>query len=295
MDARVRCGRARARPAGADRRRPDPHPPGRDLDRPARRRVPRLVGADGGRSRGRVEPAGRGRPVDLAGDRHRHRRHGLVDPARRGLHALRAYRARRVLGDRRRLLRPGRAPSRTRGRGAPHAGRGRRGLAPCGGRGRGHRRAVRAPRPHRRRDGRGVRERVLRRGLAAEPRAPGTPAPPHRADDHARNHRSARARADELPVLPLPARVVLRPVVRRAARGLARGRPPVRAGGRVRRRAVPGRADRGLDRRVRHLPVALPDRAGVVGRPGRAARAALRGGSGRRCRASPCRSSSPSR
>ena len=54
------------------------------------------------------------------------------------------------------------------------------------------------------------------------------------ADDDARDHRRARARAVELPVVPLPARLVLRPALRRAARRLAGRGPPVRADGRVR-------------------------------------------------------------
>ena len=60
------------------------------------------------------------------------------------------------------------------------------------------------------------------------PRASQPPA--RRADDDARHRRGARARADELPVLPLPARLVLRPPLRRAARRLACGRTAIRAG-----------------------------------------------------------------
>ena len=60
----------------------------------------------------------------------------------------------------------------------------------------------------------------------------------------------------------------------------------------ARRRADSGRGDRRLGRGLRRLPVALADRAELVGRAGAAARSARRGGSGRRCRASPCRSSS---
>ena len=79
-------------------------------------------------------------------------------------------------GTGRRLLRPGRAAARARRRRAPHAGRRRRRRASGGGRGRRARRAARAPRADGRRDRRGVRERVLGRRLAAEPR----PARPQR-------------------------------------------------------------------------------------------------------------------
>ena len=78
----------------------------------------------------------------------------------------------------------------------------------------------------------------------------------------------------QLPVVPVPARLVLRPVVRGAAGGLARKWTAVRPRGRLRARAGQGRARLRVDRGLRRLPVALPDRARVVGRPGAATRPA---------------------
>ena len=63
-----------------------------------------------------------------------------------------------------------------------------------------------------------------------------------RPDDDARDRRRARARADELPVVPLPARLVLRPALRRAPRRLARPRRALRADRRLRRAAAPASA-----------------------------------------------------
>ena len=114
-----------ARAARPDRRRAHGDPPRRGLGRPARGRVPRVVGAHRRRARGGVEPARRGRPLDVAGDRHRRRRHGFVDPARGRLHALRPHPAGGVLGHGDRLLRPGRAAARAR-RGRPADPRRRR-------------------------------------------------------------------------------------------------------------------------------------------------------------------------
>ena len=102
----------------------------------------------------------------------------------------------------------------------------------------------------------------------------GAAAAPDRRDDDRRHDRRARARADELPVVPLPARLVLRAALRGAARGLARspGAPTTPTTSSARPRG--GRADLRLDRRLWHIPVALPDRADLVGRAGAAARPA---------------------
>ena len=75
-----------------------------------------------------------------------------------------------------------------------------------------------ALRAHRRGDRRGVRERVLGRRLVAEPLPRRAAATSHRRHDDGRDRRRPRARADELPVVPLPARLVLRAPVRRVAR-----------------------------------------------------------------------------
>ena len=105
-----------------------------------------------------------------------------------------------------------------------------------------------------------------------------------------------RGRADDrpalLPDLPAPARLVLRAALRRAARGLARGAGSLQRAGRLRRAERPRRDDRRLGRRVRALPVALPDGPVVVGRRGERARPAERRRSARPSRASRSRSCS---
>ena len=94
------------------------------------------------------------------------------------------------------------------------------------GRGRGRRRGrhARAARRHRRRDRRGVRERLLDRRLDPEPR-PAAAAAPARGRGLGRGDtRRAHDRPPLLPDLPAPPRLLLRPALRRAARGLARRR-----------------------------------------------------------------------
>ena len=86
--------------------------------------------------------------------------------------------------------------------------------------------------------------------------------------------RRAHDRPPLLPDLPAPARLVLRPALRRPARGLARGRVALQRAGRLRRPGGAARDDRRLDRRLCRLPVAVSDRAALVGRPRREARAA---------------------
>ncbi len=129
VDARLRRGGARAGARRPDRRRAHGAAPRRDLGRAGRDRLPGLVGARRRRPLGGVERSRRGRPLDLAGDRHRRRRHRLVGAARGRLHALRAHAARRLLGDGHRLPR-----CRTRlllGLGAVHPAHARR--RRCGG------------------------------------------------------------------------------------------------------------------------------------------------------------------
>ena len=82
----------------------------------------------------------------------------------------------------------------------------------------------------------------------------------------------ARTRADELPVVPLPARLVLRAPLRRPARGLAARRSHVRRddvfGAPAWRPGLIGAWVVGFA----VVPVALADRPGVVGHAGAAAR-----------------------
>ena len=87
----------------------------------------------------------------------------------------------------------------------------------------------RAARADRRRERRGVRERLLGRGEPAEPAAGGAAAPARRSVRGVGDRRRARRRPAQLPVVPLPARLVLRPALRRAARRLAARRRALRA------------------------------------------------------------------
>ena len=86
--------------------------------------------------------------------------------------------------------------------------------------------------------------------------------------DHARlrgrDRARARAQPRQLPGLPLPARLVLRPALRRARRRLARGGRALHPGAHLRRRLAPARAARCLARRLLPLPVALAGRPVVV-------------------------------
>ena len=183
VDARLRRGRPRDGAARADRRRAHGAAAGGGVGDAARDRLPDLVGADRRGPVRRVEPTGRRWPLRLAGNRHRRRGDGLMGAARGRLHALRPLAARRLLGHRHRLPPPRRAPARSR-RGHPAHARGRgRGRA-SGRRRRGRpRRAPHAPRPDRGRNGRGVRERLLGRRLAAEPLPRSAAAAADRGDD----------------------------------------------------------------------------------------------------------------
>ena len=129
------------------------------------------------------------------------------------------------------------------GVGDPADARRRRCRVAAGGRRRrGSRGAARALRADRGGDGRGVRECLLGCRLAAEPLPRRAATPADRGDDDGRDDRRARARADELPVVPLPARLVLRAPVRRAARRLAAGRVLLRRRRRVRSAGLAARA-----------------------------------------------------
>ena len=97
-----------------------------------------------------------------------------------------------------------------------------------------------------------------------------------RRDDDGRDRRRPRARADELPVVPLPARLLLRAAVRGAARRLAGRRAALRRRRRLRRAAWrPGCLPPGSSASARTSGCRLPARA--VGRPGPAARPACLG------------------
>ena len=83
----------------------------------------------------------------------------------------------------------------------------------------------------------------------------------HRARHGDRDGRSTRRRLRELPELPAPARLGVRAALRGAPRRLARRRSALHDRRRLRLASVAAGPDRRLDRRVRALPVALPDRA----------------------------------
>src|SRR5215207_2990068 len=195
-------------------------------------------------------------------DRPGRRDHCVVDPARRRLQPIRARPGERLLGCGRRLLPRRRLAVDARRDPVLLAGHHRSGGAPGRRRRRWRRRDPGAPRGHGRRDGRGVRELVLRRRLDPEPRpaaaAAGAPGRGLRHGDGGRAH----DRSPLLRELPADARFLLRPPLRGAARGLAR----VRRTGRVRRPGRPLGDARGLDRRLRRLPVAPPGRPVLVDR-----------------------------
>ena len=132
--------------------------------------LPHLVGV---LRRGRLGDLGRpGRRRNVVPRRrgHRDRAYRELDPARARLHALRPDARRRLPRHRTRLLHRRRLDARAR-RGARAGARDhRRGRASRGRRRGGPRQRACAPRGHRGRGGRGVRERVLDGRLAAEPR-----------------------------------------------------------------------------------------------------------------------------
>ena len=110
----------------------------------------------------------------------------------------------------------------------------------------------------RRRDRRGVRQRVLRRRLDAEPLPADPAARIDRRRFRGRNRRRARDRHAQLSALPAAARGGVRPAPRRADRGLAAGRRSLHAGARLRRAGLPPGQHRRLARRLLRLRVAQP-------------------------------------
>ena len=151
-------------------------------------------------------------------------------------------RSRRVLGSLGRLLHPERVALRarrdpaalTRARGCAlrdHGDRHRRGGS-----------RARARRARRRRDEGAVREHLLRGRLGAERPAAGAAAAAHPRGRGGGDGRHVRDRPRQLPELPLPAGLVLRAALRRAARAVDRGRArPVRRA----RSSARGRSSRG--------------------------------------------------
>ena len=277
VDARVRRLRARPRAARADRVRPALHPALCDLGGAARAPVPHLVGDRRRRLEHDLEHGRRGRAQRLAGRGRRRRDHGLVGAVRRGLHEILEVTPRRADRHRARLLRARRVVARTRcGAGALTRPRRPGGTPGCRRRRRirRDRRAVRAARDG---DGRGLRERLLGSGVAPERRAARAAEAAHRDRHRHRHGRSTHRRLRELPELPAPARLGVRAALRSAPRGLARSRSALHDRRHLRLASVEARPDRRLDRRVRALPVALPDRPGVVGGSGRPAEPARLG------------------
>ena len=107
------------------------------------------------------------------------------------------------------------------------------------------RRARRGPRPPRadgRRDRRGIRERLLDGRFAPECPAAGAAAAPDRGRGRGRDRRRARDHVGGVRDVPVPARLVLRAAVRRAARGLVAGGRPVYARRRLRGACTSGRS-----------------------------------------------------
>ena len=119
VDARLRRIRAPPRVARPDRLRSALRPPNRRLGGAVRAPLPDLVGARRRRSGCALGHAWRRRALGLAGSRHRRRDHGLLGPARGGLHALLVESTRRRPGDGARLLRSRYVAARTRRRSRP--------------------------------------------------------------------------------------------------------------------------------------------------------------------------------
>ena len=99
-------------------------------------------------------------------------------------------------------------------------------------------------------------------GVRAEPRARGVAAPPRPRRRRAGDRRRPRSRPRSVPELPVPARLLLRPALRRAG-----GRVPLRAAA-LRQRAL--ERNRRMAGRCRPLPVDPADRPRVVGGRSRA-------------------------
>ncbi len=178
LEGALRCGRNRARPARPDRLRAPLRPPVRGLGGDRVAALPQLVVAPRPARRPAVAPARLGRV--LAGVRPRAREHRLVDAARRRLHALLAQPLDRLLERRRRLLPADDPPVRARRRDRDVAADQRRAGAPDRDRRGRRRQRARPARAHGRRERRGVRQRLLGRGLDPEPAAGRAAAAPRR-------------------------------------------------------------------------------------------------------------------
>ena len=107
LDAPLRRGRALARAARPDRVRAQVRAQVRRLGSAGVAALPDVVGARRRRLRLALGPGGRRRILGSGRRRPRRRDHGLLDPARGRLHALRARPQQRVLGHRGRVLRRG--------------------------------------------------------------------------------------------------------------------------------------------------------------------------------------------
>ena len=177
LDGPVRRGRGRARAARADRLRPPLRAQVRGLVRDRLARLPDLVGDRQVRPDRLLARGRQGRLPDvLAGRRPDARERDLLDAARRRLHALLADAALVVLGRVGRLPGPGRLALLARRAPAARPRHLRPGAAAGGGRLRRGRVGARPLRGDRRRERRGVRERLLDRRLAPERDAAGVAA-----------------------------------------------------------------------------------------------------------------------
>ena len=168
LGARLRCGHGDTRASRPDLVRQDVRAALRDLGRPRFARLPDVVDALRGGPRCALVAAGRRRARLLAGGRPDGGHVGLVAAARRRLHALRANRARSLLGNRARLLRPARLALRARRAPAPLPRPDRPGRDPAGDSCRRRSKRACAPGAHGGRDRRALCQRVLGRDLAPE-------------------------------------------------------------------------------------------------------------------------------
>src|SRR5207244_10654086 len=117
------------------------------------------------------------------------------------------------------------------------------------------------------RDRRGVRQRLLDRGLAPERPAACASTPADRARRGGGNSGRARDRPRPVPELPLPARLLLHPALRRAACRLAAGGSGLLPARHLLGALVPSGAGRGLALQLRALPVVATGWPHVVDRP----------------------------
>ena len=194
VEAFVRRARARARAARPGRLRAALRPQDRDLGGRCVDRLSRDLDPPPRRPRRPLARAGKRRLV-LARRRPRDRADGLVGAARRGLHALLAHASLGVHRRRHWLSAADALPVRLRCGARALASVDRRADRRADDRRRGRgRRDPRAARAHGGRDRRGVREHLLDRGVAAEPRAAGIAAVADRRRRDSRHRDLARRR-----------------------------------------------------------------------------------------------------